>query len=86
MVLVFVRHETELGKVPAAVNKGFRGPDEGGFAPNMAVTDATATEFIVEIPTRGKDGPGRDPQFAAGAEKINAWMDTHPDALPIKNP
>jgi len=86
VVLVFVRHETELQNVPDAVKKGFFGPDEGGYAPNMAVTDATASEFIVEIPYRDKDGPGRDTLFAEGAEKINAWLDTHPDAVPTPKP
>lgn len=82
LVLVFVRHESELGLVPPAVAKGFNGPDEGGYAPNMAVTDATATEFIVEIPFRALDGAGRDPLFAEGAAKIDVWLATHPDALP----
>jgi hypothetical protein len=86
VVLVFVRHETELRDVPEAVKKGFFGPDEGGHAPNMAVTDATASEFIVEIPYLGKNGPGRDPLFASGAEKINAWLDTHPDAVATPKP
>jgi hypothetical protein len=34
LILVFVRHEDELGKVPEAVKVGFNGPEEGGFAPN----------------------------------------------------
>jgi hypothetical protein len=82
LVLVFVRHESELNMVPAAVKKGFFGPDEGGYAPNMAVTDATATEFIVEIPYAHLDGPGRDQTFAAGANKIDQWLATHPQAAP----
>jgi len=82
LVLVFVRHETELGLVPDAVKKGFNGPDEGGYAPNMAVTDATATEFIVEIPFRALDGAGREPLFAAGGKQIDLWLATHPDAMP----
>ena len=81
VVLVFVRHEDELGLVPAAVSQGFSGPDEGGYAPNMAVTDATATEFIVEIPARGLDGLSRDTIFAEGAKKIDLWLSTHPDAV-----
>jgi len=81
LVLVFVRHETELGLVPPAAEKGISGPDQGGYAPNMAVTDATATEFIVEIPCRNKDGPARDLIYAAGAKKINDWLDTHPVAV-----
>jgi hypothetical protein len=89
LVLVFVRHETELGMVPDAVKRGFFGPDEGGYAPNMAVTDATATEFIVEIPFRHLDGPGRDQLFAAGCAKIDQWLATHPNAVAtpiVQNP
>lgn len=86
LVLVFVRHETELGSVPRAVMRGFRGPDEGGYAPNMAVTDATATEFIVEIPFRDLDGAGRDALFAAGGRQIDQWLATHPDAVPTPAP
>jgi hypothetical protein len=82
LVLVFVRHETELNKVPDAVKKGFFGPNEGGYAPNMAVTDATASEFIVEIPYAHEDGAGRDQTFAAGAQTIDQWLATHPDAVP----
>lgn len=83
LVLVFVRHETELGLVPDAVKEGFCGPDEGGYAPNMAVVDATATEFIVEIPYGGTDSNGekRDQVFAAGAAKIDQWLTTHPLAV-----
>ena len=53
LVLVFVRHEDELGKVPPAVGQGFNGPDEGGFAPNMAVVTADCSQFICEIPFGG---------------------------------
>jgi len=83
LVLVFVHHENELDKVPPAVATGFRGPDEGGWAPNMAVVDATASEFIVEIPCAGPSGPGteRDAVFKAGADKIQAWLTTHPNAI-----
>ncbi|XHR29146.1 MAG: hypothetical protein ACFUZC_00995 [Chthoniobacteraceae bacterium] len=83
LVLVYVRHESELGQVPDAVKKGFNGPDEGGFAPNMAVVDATASEFIVEIPYGGAKSTGeiRDGVFSAGAQKIEQWLSTHPDAL-----
>jgi hypothetical protein len=77
-----VRHESELGLVPNAVKQGFNGPDEGGFAPNMAVVDATATEFIVEIPMGGgsSDGAKRDEVFRALTPKINQWLATHPSA------
>jgi hypothetical protein len=55
LVLVFVRHESELDKVPDAVKKGFFGPEEGGFAPNMAVVTADCSQFICEIPFGGKE-------------------------------
>ncbi|MEI9961420.1 MAG: hypothetical protein WDM76_09930 [Limisphaerales bacterium] len=59
VVLVFVRHEDELDKVPEAVKKGFAGPDEGGFAPNMAVVSEDCSQFICEIPLGGKDSNGQ---------------------------
>ena len=59
MVLVFVRHESELNSVPAAVKKGFFGPEEGGFAPNMAVVTADCSQFVCEIPFGGKDSTGK---------------------------
>jgi len=59
LVLVFVRHEDELGKVPDAVKTGFSGPEEGGFAPNMAVVTADCSQFICEIPYGGKDSNGQ---------------------------
>ena len=80
LVLVFVRHEDELDKVPKAVKQGFSGPDEGGFAPNMAVVDPKAETFFVEIPYGGKESNGaiREKVFRAGIEKILAakeqWM------------
>ncbi|HSI15644.1 MAG TPA: hypothetical protein VK961_26595 [Chthoniobacter sp.] len=79
LVLVFVHHENELDKVPRAVAAGFQGPDEGGWAPNMAVVDATVSQLIVEIPCAGPNGGGaeRDAVFKAGAAKIQAWMNTH---------
>lgn len=58
LVLVFVRHESELGNVPDAVKTGFNGPEEGGFAPNMAVVTADCSQFICEIPFGGKDSNG----------------------------
>jgi hypothetical protein len=65
LVLVFVRHETELDKVPAAVKTGFNGPEEGGWAPNMAVVTADCSQFVCEIPFGGKDstGPVREQIF-----------------------
>jgi hypothetical protein len=59
MVLVFVRHESELGKVPDAVKQGFNGPEEGGFAPNMAVVTADCSQFVCEIPYGGDQSNGR---------------------------
>ncbi len=53
LVLVFVRHEDELDQVPPAVRKGFFGPDEGGWAPNMAVVTEDCRAFICEIPLGG---------------------------------
>jgi hypothetical protein len=60
LVLVFVRHESELGQVPDAVKQGFNGPEEGGFAPNMAVVTADCSQFVCEIPFGGK---GSTPQI-----------------------
>jgi hypothetical protein len=59
LVLVFVRHEDELNKVPDAVKKGFFGPEEGGYAPNMAVVTADCSQFVCEIPEGGKDSNGQ---------------------------
>lgn len=83
LVLVFVRHETELQQVPRAVATGLLGPDEGGYAPNMAVVDATASEFIVEVPCAAPDSTlgKRDAVFRTAAGKINAWLSTHPTAI-----
>jgi hypothetical protein len=55
LVLVFVRHESELGLVPDAVKAGFTGPDEGGVAPNMAVVTADCSQLICEIPCGGME-------------------------------
>jgi hypothetical protein len=59
LVLVFVRHEDELDKVPDAVKQGFFGPEEGGFAPNMAVVSADCSKFVCEIPEGGKESNGQ---------------------------
>jgi hypothetical protein len=81
LVLVFVRHENELDKVPDAVKKGFFGPEEGGFAPNMAVVTADCSQFVCEIPYGGDQSNGQIreqifrekiaviKQFAASANK-----------------
>jgi hypothetical protein len=58
LVLVFVRHENQLGLVPPAVQQGFGGPEEGGFAPNMAVVTADCSKFVCEIPYGGDKSNG----------------------------
>ena len=59
LVLVFVRHESELGEVPDAVKQGFNGSEEGGFAPNMAVVSADGSQFVCEIPYGGDQSNGQ---------------------------
>jgi hypothetical protein len=59
LVLVFVRHEDELNKVPDAVKQGFFGREEGGYAPNMAVVTADCGQFVCEIPEGGKESNGQ---------------------------
>lgn len=59
MVIVFVAHENELDKVPESVKKGFFGPDEGGFAPNMCVVSSDLKDYIVEIPLGGAASNGK---------------------------
>jgi len=63
MVLVFVSHERERGKVPPAVARGFNGPDEGGYSPSMAVVTADCSHFICEVPYRKQDFAGREQIF-----------------------
>lgn len=58
LVLVFVRHENEVGKVPAAVKQGFFGPEEGVYSPKMAVVTADCSKFVCEIPYGGKYANG----------------------------
>ena len=58
LVLVFVRHESELNNVPDAVKQGFNGPEEGGFAPNMAVVTADCSQFVCEVPYGGDKSNG----------------------------
>ena len=59
LVLVFVRHEDELNNVPDAVKQGFSGPEEGGYAPNMAVVTSDCSQFVCEIPEGGKESNGQ---------------------------
>ena len=76
MVLVFVHHETELGNVPDAVKTGFFGPEEGGFAPNMAVVTADCSQFICEIPYGGDKSTGavREPIFRQKIQVIKKFL------------
>jgi hypothetical protein len=77
LVLVFVHHETELNNVPDAVRTGFFGPDEGGFAPNMAVVTADCSQFVCEIPLGGgKDSTGatREPVFRQKIEIMKKFI------------
>lgn len=79
LVLVFVRHEDEVDKVPTAVGKGFFGPEEGGHSPNMAVVSEDASEFICEIPlgigADGKSvGASREPVFRAKIAEIKKFL------------
>lgn len=80
LVLVFVRHENELGKVPDAVKQGFFGPEEGGYAPNMAVVTADCSQFICEIPFGGKysTGPIREQIFRQKIAVIKQFVAAHP--------
>jgi hypothetical protein len=81
LVLVFVRHENELGKVPVAASQGFSGPEEGGFAPNMAVVTADCSQFICEIPFGGKDSNGqtREQIFRQKIAVIKKFAKEHDD-------
>ena len=74
MVLVFVRHEDELGKVPPAVSQGLGGPDEGGYAPSMAVVTADCSHFICEVPYGKKDFAGREQVFRQRITVINKFL------------
>lgn len=78
LVLVFVRHENELGNAPAAVRQGFSGPEEGGFAPNMAVVTADCSKFVCEIPFGGKysDGSIREQIFRQKIVVIKGFLKT----------
>jgi hypothetical protein len=78
LVLVFVRHEDELDKVPEAVKKGFFGPDEGGWAPNMAVVTGDCSQFICEVPLGGENSDGlvREKIFRAKAAEIQKFVES----------
>jgi len=80
LVLVFVRHESELGLVPDAVKAGFNGPEEGGFAPNMAVVTADCSQFVCEIPYGGNESNGgiRDKIFRDRIAVIQQFVRDHP--------
>jgi hypothetical protein len=74
LVLVFVSHERELGKVPDAVKQGFFGPEEGGYAPNMAVVTADCSKFVCEVPYAKKDFAGREQIFRQKIEVIKKFL------------
>ena len=82
LVLVFVRHESELGNVPESVKAGFNGPEEGGFAPNMAVVTADCAEFVCEIPYGGDHSNGaiREKIFREKIAVIKAYAKEHQGA------
>jgi hypothetical protein len=82
LVLVFVRHETELNNVPAAVRQGFFGPEEGGFAPNMAVVTADCSQFVCEIPYGGDKSNGaiREPIFRQKIAVIKKFAQEYPES------
>jgi len=75
LILVFVRHEDELDKVPDAVKQGFFGPEEGGWAPNMAVVSPDCSQFICEVPMGGKESNGvaREQVFRKKIAEIKAF-------------
>jgi len=50
LVLVFVSHERELDKIPAAAKTGILGPEAGKFSPKMAVTTADGSQFVCFLP------------------------------------
>lgn len=79
LVLVFVRHERELGKVPEAVKQGFNGPEEGGYAPNMAVVTADGSTFVCEIPYADKDFADREQIFRQKITVIKKFLAGHAD-------
>ena len=82
LVLVFARHEDELGQVPDSVKKGFFGPEEGGFAPNLCAVSPDASEYICEIPMGGANTPGtvREPIFREKIKVIKDYQAAHPAA------
>jgi hypothetical protein len=79
LVLVYVSHERELGKVPAAVAKGLCGPEEGGFAPCMTVVDPDAISYICHIQYGGKDADGKSrlPLLRERIATIKQWISDH---------
>ncbi len=84
LVLVFVRHESELGNVPDAVKQGFNGPEEGGFAPNMAVVTPDCSKFVCEIPYGGNNSNGqiREQIFRQKIAVIKKFLETQQAANP----
>jgi hypothetical protein len=84
LVLVFVRHEDELNLVPDSVKQGFFGPEEGGWAPNMAVVTADCSQFICEIPLGGEHSTGamREPIFRQKIAVIKKFLENPPPVAP----
>jgi len=76
LVLVLVRHENELDKVPESVKQGFNGPEEGGWSPNMAVVTEDCSQFVCEIPLGGEksDGFVREQVFRKKIADIKAFQ------------
>jgi hypothetical protein len=83
LVLVFVAHESELDKVPESVKKGFAGPDEGGWAPNLCVVSSDLKDYIVEIPLGGPDADGKARQkiFSEKIAAVQAYLSEHGTAV-----
>jgi hypothetical protein len=77
LVLVFVSHERELDKIPAAAKAGIFGLEAGKFSPKMAVTTADGSQLVCFIPY-GKDGEtgyGREGLFKQKITEIKKFQD-----------
>jgi hypothetical protein len=71
-----------LNNVPDVVKTGFFGPEEGGWAPNMAVVTADCSQFVCEIPLGGgKDSVGatREPVFREKIQVIKKFLKEQPN-------
>jgi hypothetical protein len=67
--------------VPDAVKQGFFGPEEGGFAPNMAVVTADCSQFVCEIPFGGdkSNGAARESIFRQKIAVIKQFVHDQTD-------